>query len=248
MHPFIRRPNGNIVYSSLPGADDAPERMGVPMADDRSFFLRWVVPLIFAALAIAAVGGLVSHSWSGHALASPWALWALMIVAAVWAADRFQLVAPPILAAASVVLYGLSMCVPALSTSDVDGAITLVMGWSAFLGSFLVLPGFVVELLFGRNVSSSEIWSLVVFIMGALANLAFIVGYTLLLVGSVRPRWKTAAHDAALIGAILSLAIVVPMSFGDSFVVYPGYGLWAASSLALWLGARHERAARSKQS
>ncbi len=108
--------------------------------------------------------------------------------------------------------------------------------------------------LFGRRGAEFSVSYLTaaMVIMGSVINVLLIGGNVLSLRSRRRPDLLASVRHRAAIATILGLLVViVPLlglygrsrGGGESLVViYPGYGLWVASVLALWLGSSAEMA------
>jgi hypothetical protein len=154
----------------------------------------------------------------------------------VWWLDRVRYIDPRWLAHFSIALFGLSLCMPAISLQIVGSAST-IMGWQAFGISFTVLP----EVFFGdwlRKEPEDVIWAFA-YVAGAVANVAFLVGYIAHRFIARFPRARTLTKRAALFGlASIIVVFVLLVASSELRGVYPGFGFWLASPLALYLGAR----------
>jgi hypothetical protein len=102
-------------------------------------------------------------------------------------------------------------------------------GGAAFAASFLgvlLLP----------QLDTEDLSRWIVCPMGAAANIAYIVGFFGVLFAD---RVSAFIRTIAKWGAILGAGSIVPLVIaGPAQAIYPGYGLWVASLLALWLGTR----------
>jgi hypothetical protein len=173
-------------------------------------------------------------------MTTPWAPITFAIVIAVWFVDRTHLVAPRWLAIGSIGLFGLSLCLPAVnlhfkmtfSSSDYT-----VFGWNAFLASYVVLP----EILFGSWLwnKPDEIDFAFAYVVGAMANTAYLLGYVANLLSARFPRARTFARRAAILAFCFAAADFSLLFYtGELRDIFPGFGFWAASMLALALGTR----------
>src|SRR5262249_36050201 len=151
---------------------------------------------------------------------------AVLLVGAIWVANRLRSVAPRVLAYGSIVVYLLSLFVPAWPGSNVEFGVGLMWMSTILTVTFN---------LFDQYTGG---WLGVQIAVGVIANLAFLVGYICLLVGI---KWRAARRVAgwcATISVVAALATVPMMALGapaDS-PVFPTFGLWLASPWALLLG------------
>lgn len=196
----------------------------------RQFSLRALFLLTLVVAILLTIG--VIHS--------PWTSITIAIPLVVWFMDRARLVAPRWLAIASIALFGISLCLPAIQihlSSTLWSNDYVVWGWNAFLGTFLSIP----EILDGRWLRSEpdEIDAAFTYLFGAAANTAFLLGFLAYGLSVKFPRARTFARRAATVAAFLvvdDFALIVYT--GELRDIYPGFGLWLASAMALALGAR----------
>jgi hypothetical protein len=72
--------------------------------------------------------------------------------------------------------------------------------------------------------------------MGAAANAALLFGSLAI---RILPKHCNLSCRLAKFGTVMSIALLIPLAQLEGFrTIYPGYGLWVGSMLALWLGAR----------
>jgi hypothetical protein len=75
--------------------------------------------------------------------------------------------------------------------------------------------------------------------MANLANIAFVASVVLFLAGYKNPRAFTFCRRVSLSGAVLPVVVLIAFLLeSDITVIFPGYGLWIASFLAMALAAK----------
>lgn len=170
------------------------------------------------------------------ALSSTWALANLAIIIVVYVIGQLCLIAPARLAAVSVGIYALSICVPALNlTRDV------MWGYEALFWSFAGIDFFeqwsrVREF---RYVGGA-FWNPIACTIGAVANVTFVAGYIVFVTSHRDRKPRAVAYYLSVVSATMTVAVFVPLGLTMSLTaIYPGYGLWIAGPLALALGIRH---------
>jgi hypothetical protein len=202
--------------------------------------VRELFVLTSVAAILMTVGVLARESVSFRGLYSIWTLLSLLMIVSVWVSFRLRIVQPPTLAYASLGLYVLSMCLPVMYMPPGNNELTF--GWDIAWGSIINLRDNVGLMFEGRGRWSCIAASLFV---GGLANVMFVAGYLALLTsvrmrsGVVIARWLGLITFVGAIAARL-LADYGLGGKGYPIVLYPGYGVWAASFLALGLGARQK--------
>jgi hypothetical protein len=182
------------------------------------FFLTFVVAAVLGTVVVGRNQQVLdSLGWGGIVLA-------ICPIVIVWILDRRERYPPHALVISSSLLYGLSMFLLAFRL----GA-DRWYGDKAFAASFLgllVLPQLDIEDL--------SWW--IALPMGAAANIAYIVG---LLAVLFTDYVSTLMRKIAKWGAILGAGSIVPLAIASPVQsIYPGYGIWVAGLLALWLGTR----------
>ncbi|MEQ1905908.1 MAG: hypothetical protein ABL888_17090 [Pirellulaceae bacterium] len=192
----------------------------------RQFSLRALFGLTFAAVILMAV--VFRNSPGFHALWSLYSLIAVLPILVVFVVDTTALINGRRLAIISLVIFGVALATPALRLAS-----DLVFGILAFLLSFVGI------ILFGDwGPRGEQFWYPIACTMGAVANVSFLVGWVAFL---SFVRWRKGivlARRSSTLGSFLSLTVILPLALsGELNGVYPGYGLWAASLLALALGS-----------
>jgi hypothetical protein len=214
---------------------DRPPRVdALPLRQARQFSLRELLVLTFAASLILAIGVSSRGSEQFGAFSSPWALAALAPIVGVLIDARFQLLSSRVRAMVAIAFYVASLCTPAIGLNI--GSSSTIWGFQALYFCLWIFG----ELVFDVHESWSvdQIWGPVVYLMGNLANIAFVASVILFFVRSKNLRTFTFCRRVALLGAVM--AIVILMAFvldGGIKEIYPGYGLWLASFLALAFAA-----------
>ncbi|HEY3391096.1 MAG TPA: hypothetical protein VGK58_00160 [Lacipirellulaceae bacterium] len=218
--------------------DLPPRAETLPLRHARQFSLRELLVLTFAASLILAIAVSSRGSTRFGALSSPWALAALSPIVAVLVVGRFQLASPRALAALSIAIYAASLCTPALGFEL--GSSSAIWGYQALHFSLWIFPELVSNFL--DSWTFDRLWGPVVCLMGNLTNVAFVVSVILFFVGTKNPKAYAFCRRTALLGALMAIAVLTAFLFeGDIKVIYPGYGLWIASLLAMALAAKRAR-------
>ncbi len=209
----------------------APEHVTPAAHPPRQFSLRDLFKLTLFVAILLTIG--VIHS--------PWTPITIVIPLTVWFVDRARLVAPRWLAIASFSLFGLSLCLPAIELHLSSTMFTndyMVWGWHAFMTSFLIIP----EILRGHwpwNEPDEIDWAFA-YLVGAAANLALLSGVIAYNISAKFPNTRTFARSAAILACLLAAAdLAVLLYTSELRYIYPGFGFWLASMLALALGTRH---------
>jgi hypothetical protein len=191
--------------------------------------------LTFAASLVLAIGVWSRGSERFGAFSSPWALAALAPIACVLVVARFRLLSSRGLAIVAIALYVASLCTPAIGLDL--GSSSPIWGFHAFYFSMVIFPELAADFL--ESWSFDKAWGASVYLMGDLANLAFIASVILFLFASQNPSAVTFRRRASLLGAALAIAeMAVFVLYDDIKFIYPGYGLWIASFLAMALAAK----------
>jgi hypothetical protein len=217
----------------------------LPPRQARQFSVRELLILTFAASLILAIGVSSRGSTYFHAFASPWALASLVPPVVVLAVGRFNLASRRTFIISSIALYAAALCSPALGLRLWQSN-SLLWGYTSFFFSMMVLPQALWALVAFWNYSS-ETFEALAFLLGDLANVAYITGAILYFVGSANstPKALVWCRRAAFLGAIFAVATLLPIaSTADLMAIYPGFGLWVASFLALAFAARIETLAK----
>jgi hypothetical protein len=207
----------------------------MPPRQARQFSLRDLLVATFAVSLILAIGVLSRGSEQYGALSSPWALAALAPIACVLAAARFQLLSARGLAIASVALYAASLSTPALGL-DLSSS-SPIWGYHALYFSLVFFPEIVSNFL--ESPGFHQAWGTAVYLMANLANFAFVASVMLFLVGYKNPRAFKYCRRVSLSGAALPVVVLIAFLLeSDITLIFPGYGLWIASFLAMALAAK----------
>jgi hypothetical protein len=167
--------------------------------------------------------------WSISALAT------FAIVITVFVIGQLRLIAGGKLAAGSVFVYALSLCVPALKESY-----RAMWGWEAFFWSFAGID-FFEQWSRAREFRyvGGLFWNPIACTMGAVANTTFVAGYIVFVAGHRDCKARAVAFWLAVVSATMAVAVFVPLGLTlDLAAIYAGYGLWIASPLALAIGIR----------
>jgi hypothetical protein len=216
-------------------ADSHSESAKLSDRQARQFSLRELLVVTFAASLMLAIGVSSRGSEQFGAFSSPWALAALLPIACVLVVARFQLLSSRGLAIASIALYVASLCTPALGLDL--GSSPPIWGYHALYFSLVFFPDVVTNFL--ESPGFKQAWGTAVYLMANLANIAFVASVMLFLVGYVNPRTFTFCWRVSLLGAVLPIVVLIAFLLeSDITVIYPGYGLWIASFLAMALAAK----------
>jgi hypothetical protein len=216
-----------------------PRLDATPLRQARQFSLRELLILTFAASLILAIAVSSRGSKRFGALSSPWAFAALLPIVAVLVVGRFQLASSRTLAVASIAIYVASLCTPAIGLAL--GSSSAIWGYQALRFSMWIFPELVSN--FVECSSLDRLWGPIVYLMGNLTNVGFVASVVLFLVGTKKPSAFTLCRRVALLGAVMATAVLTAFLFeGDIKVIYPGYGLWIASLLAMALAAKRAEA------
>ena len=224
----------------MPLVDLLPEarRDFDPTFNSRQFSVRELLILTLLASLILTVGVVSRGSRYFDAFSSPWALASLTPSIIILAVVRFRLASPPRLVFASAALFLVSLCVPAISL-QIFSLPSMFWGWQALCVSVMAiadLPQLIVEL------SSIEMWSVdhygAAILMGGIANLAFILAFLTFFLARKKIGRMSLARRSCALAATLAFLLIIPLALSASLVeVYPGYGLWLTSMIALRSGA-----------
>jgi hypothetical protein len=214
----------------------------MPLRQARQFSLRELLLLTLAASLILAIGVSSRGSEQFGALSSPWALAALAPIIAVLVVGRFHLASSRGLAILSIALYFASLCTPAIGLDL--GSSSPIWGYHALYFSLVIFPD--VASNFFESPGLEQAWGIAVYLMANLANVAFVASVLLFLVGYKNPRAFTFCWRVSLLGAVLPVIVLIAFLLeSDIKLIFPGYGLWIASFLAMALAAK--RAARRNE-
>jgi hypothetical protein len=171
-----------------------------------------------------------SLGWVGFVLA-------LSPIAAVFAIHRSRVVARATWIKTSILLYCLSLPIYVIRIATL-GEVDALLGFVALVCCFM----FSMKVLDVTHLTAAALLGLSPAIMGAIANLSFLIG---LFATFAVPNSRRLSCHLAKLSFILSIVLLAPLATMDGFkMLYPGYGLWAASFLALWLGTRHTESNR----
>lgn len=210
----------------------------LPLRQARQFSVRELLVLTFAASLILAIAVSSRGSKRFGALSSPWALAALSPIVGVLVVGRFRLASPRALATASIVLYVASLCTPAIGLDFASSSV--IWGFQALYFSMLILPDLISGFL--ESGSFDQVWGPAIYLMANLTNFFFVVSAILFFVGIKHPRTLTLCWRASLLGTVLPIVVLIAFLLdGGIKLIYPGYGLWIASSLAMALAAKRAR-------
>jgi hypothetical protein len=115
----------------------------------------------------------------------------------------------------------------------------IFMGWQAFYVSFAAIPDVFHELRASPwNISRDIEWTFA-YLAGAAANTAFLAGFLSHLFAARLSKAGAFAHRPAVLAIALTIVNLTLMVFSlELGTIYPGFGFWAASFLALALGTR----------
>ena len=211
-----------------------PRSNELPLRTARQFSVRELLVVTFATSLILAIGVSSRGSTYFKAFASPWAVASLVPPVVILAIGRFNLASRRALFISSIALYVASLCSPALGLRLWQSN-SMLWGYTSCFFSMMVLPQALWGLLaFWKY--NSETFEGLAFLLGDLANAAYITGVILYFVGSRNSKPKAFAwcRRAAVLSAILAVATLLPIaSTADLMTIYPGFGLWVASFLAL---------------
>jgi hypothetical protein len=200
-----------------------------PSRATRQFSLRALFKLTLLVAILLTIG----------VLYSPWEPITMAVPIAVWFVDRARLFSPRWFGHASIALYGISMCLPAVSMK-ILGDPDIVFGWVAFYMSFAVLPE-IVTWSWPWNEPHETIFAFA-YLVGAAANTAFLLGFFACLLSRRFSSAQTFANRAARLAIALVVLDLVLLLFTREFRgLYPGYGFWLASMLALAFGTRRSK-------
>ncbi|MHB8897807.1 MAG: hypothetical protein ACYC6Y_03565 [Thermoguttaceae bacterium] len=204
------------------GSNDEPGKKPL------QFTLRTMFGVALAAAILMGLAVSFRDSRYFHAFWSPHALIAAIPILGVFAVNATAAINERRLAVLSLVIYGIALATPALRLAS-----DLVSGYSAFLLSFIGVG------LFSDWGSHGEhFWYPIACTMGAVANVSFMVGCVSFLTSVLWRKGIGLARWSSTLGACLSLSVILPLALSTELnAVYLGYGLWAASLLALALGS-----------
>ena len=204
------------------GRNDEPDKKPL------QFSLRRMLGVTLAAAILMGLAVSFRGSRYFHAFWSPHALIAALPILGVFGVNATAVIKERRLAFLSLAIYGAALATPALRLAS-----DLTFGYGAFLLSFLGIG------LFSDWGSSGErFWYPIACTMGALANVSFIVGYVSFLIFVLWRKGIGLARWSSTLGSCLSLFVILPLALSTELNgVYVGYGLWAASLLALELGS-----------
>ena len=185
------------------------------------FSLLTLLTLLSLAAILVAAHLALRTSSRFHSLSSPHMLLTVLPIVGCVALHAKRLVRPQRVAALSVGFYAVSMALPALRLAE-----GMILGYGALLCSFLGVgmegqPAFFISC-----------------VLGCAANVGFLLAYVAFLIWSVSGKGLVATRWIASISTALTLVVILPLSFtGALNGLYLGYGVWAASILALTLGS-----------
>jgi hypothetical protein len=207
----------------------------MPPRQARQFSLRELLVLTLVASLILAIGVLSRGSEQFGAFSSPWALAALAPIACVMVVARFQFLSSRGLATLSIALYAASLCTPAIGLDL--GSSSPVWGYHALYFSLVFFPEIVTN--FIESPGLHQAWGTAVYLMANMANFAFVASVMLFLAGYKNPRAFKYCRRVSLSGAVLPVVVLIAFLLeSDITLIFPGYGLWIASFLAMALAAK----------
>ncbi len=190
------------------------------------FSLLALFGLQLAAAILVAVAIRLHNSGYFPALFSLHTLVALLPILTVCVLNAAGLVSGRTSAEMSLVFYVFAFMLPAIGLQN-DAIFGVLAFGLSFLGAAILLDWIVGNTLFT--------WAMIACLMGAAANVLFMVGYVTSLTAAAK-RIRLGRSTATL-GFCLSLMVVVPLNLhGNLTGIYLGHGLWVASMLALALG------------
>lgn len=197
----------------------------------RQFSLRELLILTLATSLILAIGVSSRGSRYFDAFSSPWALISLLPVAMILAVGRFRLASRRMLAIASIILYAASLCTPALELRLWSP--TVLWGFHAWYTSMVVFPDVIVAF-FTLSLPGKDAFAALAYAMGDVANLAYVASIIVFLFGTRTAKGVSWCRRVPRLGAALAATVLLPIALStDLLTVYPGYGMWVASFLAL---------------
>jgi hypothetical protein len=220
---------------------DAPPQPAQPCAvRRRQFSLRSLFALTFFTATLLTISYLCRGSYFFGAIASPWVIITLAPIVGGVACHHWQLVATHMLGNSSLLLYIISLALPAINLGQ-DIAFGAIAAYLAFAGIFMFESWWTEPSLFSPS-WEVRTWYPIAGTMGTLANLTFILAYISFLFLRRRKKAIAFARRSALISVALASLSILPLSLsGQLEVTYPGYGLWVASLAALALGTSPSR-------
>lgn len=203
----------------------------------RQFSVRDLLVLTSVVSLILTVAVLCRDSHYFRAFASPWSAVSLLPVVVVGVVYRLQLAGPSALAIGSILLFSISLAVPAALWGD-----EVMFGWLAWLESFVGLQFFHDRHIDGGWLFRSFTIPVSIPIacaIGSAANVAYLLAVAAYWVGRTNRSVRKLSHRASILAVSLAALILIPLCLtGDLSKLYAGYGLWVASMLALALGTR----------
>jgi len=212
----------------------------LPLRQARQFSVRELLILTFAVSLILTVGIVSRDSKHFGAFSSLWALASLAPVAIILTIGRFRFASPRVLAFASIVFYAASLCTPAIGLRIFNSP-SIIWGWQALYVSaisIVELPDFFIELL-SFEAWGDDAFGALAYVMGNIVNVAYFLAVILFFVGIKKPKALTLCRRASIFSAVLATAVMMSLALTtDLTAIYPGYGLWVASCLALAFAAR----------
>jgi hypothetical protein len=156
-------------------------------------------------------------------------------IAIVLAVGRFHLASRHVLAIASIILYAASLGMPAIELRFWRP--TVLWGFHAWYFSMFVIPALILQL-FNPSIAGDDAYVAFAYVMGDIANLTYIAGFILYFLGVKTVKVIRLCRRVLLLGAILSATVLLPIALTtDLLAIYPGYGLWVASFVALAIAA-----------
>jgi hypothetical protein len=211
---------------------------GVRLREVRQFSVRELLILTLATSLVLAIGVSSRGSRYFGAFSSLWALASLAPISIILAVGRFRLMSRRALVVTSIGLFTVSLCMPALGLK-VLSSMSVLWGWFAFFWSMSALPEALLALFAFWNYDA-ETFAELAYLMGDVANVAYVAGVILFFVGNKKPDALLWCRRASVVGAVLAAAVLVPLATStDLMAIYPGHGAWVASFLALGFAARY---------
>jgi hypothetical protein len=212
--------------------------VGAPDCGRRQFSLRSLFALTSAVAIALSISFLCRGSKNFSSLASPWTAVSLLFPVAVWFSYRWQLATCRSLLGVAVTSYLCAMASPALHMKD-----EFLWGWLVWLQSFWGLS----FLFGGREIDGGWLFGIITVpvnvpiqcAIGAVANVAFILSLIARVAARKRPVAMRISNRLAWLAGVLSIFVMVPLCLGGDLVAfYPGFGMWAASCVALALATQ----------
>jgi hypothetical protein len=201
------------------------------------FSIRGLLVLTFAACVSLTIASLCRGSeWFGG-LASPWTWVTLSMIVASWI-FLWRIESPRWVLRSSIILYSLSLALPAIAFVDVRPGSDIGYGFRLWATSFMGSWGCIHDWIYPPppswfNISLGVCLPIACF-LGLIANVAAPASWIAVYIARrkqkppVLARRLAWASLAAMLSSIVLLSCAIPVP-----VLLPGYGLWVVSVLAL---------------